>query len=99
MGKADKQLKAFIENIPDSSLTALPTNPGTLHKDTNFRLDMQGMTKKQEHNLQVQVNKGTTITSLKKVAPKTVAGPVLVKSKEPSSAADIRAELLAKMLI
>lgn len=57
------------------------------------------MTTAQEHNLQVQVNKGTSISTLKKVAPATVAGPVLVPSGSPWSAADIRAQLLAKILI
>ncbi|KAM0259449.1 hypothetical protein ACHAQJ_003344 [Trichoderma viride] len=99
MGKASKSLKAFIDEIPDSSLTGLSTSPGTIYSDTDFRLDMQGMTTAQEHNLQVQINKNTTISTLKKFAPKTVAGPVLVPSNSPSSAADIRAQLLAKVSI
>ncbi|EME38205.1 hypothetical protein DOTSEDRAFT_114070, partial [Dothistroma septosporum NZE10] len=63
MGKAKKSLEAFINGIPDSKLTGLPTTIQTLYKDTDFRLDMQG----------VQVNKGTGISTLKKTAPKTVA--------------------------
>ncbi|KAF5963800.1 hypothetical protein FBULB1_13168 [Fusarium bulbicola] len=99
MGKASKELKGFINEIPDSSLNALPSNPGTIRKTTDFRLDMQGMTTDGKHNLQVQVNNGTTISTLKKVAPKTVAGPALVPSDGSWTAADIRAELLAKILI
>lgn len=43
MGKANKDLKAFIEEIPDDSLNALPTIPGTIYSDIDFRLDMQGV--------------------------------------------------------
>lgn len=43
MGKADKALKEFIAAIPASKLQDLPTNAGTLYKDVNFRLDMQGV--------------------------------------------------------
>jgi len=57
------------------------------------------MTSAQEHNLQVQINKGTSISTLKKFAPKTVAGPVLVPSKNPWSASTIRAALKEKVLI
>jgi hypothetical protein len=42
MGKASKALKDFIDDIPDSDLEALPTTPGTIHSDIDFRLDMQG---------------------------------------------------------
>lgn len=53
----------------------------------------------QEHNLQVQVNKGTTISTLKKHAPSTVAGPVLVPSNDPWTADQIKSALLASMKI
>lgn len=43
MGKANKALEAFIKGIPDAKLTSIPTTAGTLHKDTDFRLDMQGV--------------------------------------------------------
>lgn len=43
MGKATKALKAFIDEIPDSVLEALPTTGGTIHTDDDFRLDMQGV--------------------------------------------------------
>ncbi|ETS84909.1 hypothetical protein PFICI_02934 [Pestalotiopsis fici W106-1] len=99
MGKANKSLKEFINNIPDSVLEALPTAPGKMYSDTNFRLDMQGMTTAGEHNLQVQVNNQTTISTLKKHAPKTVAGPVLVPKGNTTDAATIRASLLNELLI
>ena len=43
MGKASKALREFTNDIPDAKLSGIPTNAGTLHKDDNFRLDMQGM--------------------------------------------------------
>ena len=57
------------------------------------------MTSAQEHNLQVQVNKGTSISTLKKVAPNTVAGPVLVPSDNTWTASKIRDELKNMLLI
>lgn len=42
-GGAKKSLKMFIEDIPDSALEALPTNPGKIYYDIDFRLDMQGV--------------------------------------------------------
>jgi hypothetical protein len=99
MGKATKLLKAFINGIPDHVLIGISTNPGKIWADTDFRLDMQGMTSAQQHNLQVQINNGTTISTLKKFAPQTVAGPVLAPSDDSMTPAEIRAQLLAKMLV
>lgn len=53
----------------------------------------------QKHNLQIQANKETDISTLKKVAPKTVAGPVLVSSKEPETADAIKTKFKEAMLI
>ncbi|KAI0315671.1 hypothetical protein OF83DRAFT_1265903, partial [Amylostereum chailletii] len=66
MGRASKALEAFINSIPDAKLTGLSTGAATLYKDTDFRLDMQGMTsdKPQKFNLQVQINNGTSISTL-----------------------------------
>ena len=50
-----------------------------------------------KHNLQIQVNKGTGISTLKKTAPKTVAGPVFAASGD--SASTIRSALKGKILI
>ena len=57
------------------------------------------MTGSREHNLQIQVNRGTTITTLKKLAPKTIAGPVLVPSGDPWPPSKIRDGLRDSMLI
>jgi len=57
------------------------------------------MTSAQEHNLQIQINKGTSISTLKKFAPQTVAGPVLVPSGDPWTASKIKDELRNSMLV
>ncbi len=43
MGKASKALVAFINGIPDAKLTGISQSPHTIHQDTDFRLDMQGV--------------------------------------------------------
>jgi hypothetical protein len=43
MGKAQKALKSFIEGIPASKLEKISSGPGTLYKNSDFRLDMQGV--------------------------------------------------------
>lgn len=43
MGKANKALNTFIDNIPASKLHPLPTSAGTIYTDSDFRLDMQGV--------------------------------------------------------
>lgn len=40
-GKAESSLADTMDNIPDSKLIGLPTTETTLYSDTNFRLDMQ----------------------------------------------------------
>ncbi|KAI1177569.1 hypothetical protein F4777DRAFT_541438 [Nemania sp. FL0916] len=101
MGKANKALRAFIDGIPNSKLESLSTNPGKIHSDDDFRLDMQGMTsdKPPKHNLQIQINNETRISTLKKLAPKTVAGPVLVDPGKTPDPAKIKSDLKAKILI
>jgi hypothetical protein len=44
-GKTGKLLTAFIDEIPDSKLEALPNNAGTIYTDDDFRLDMQGVSR------------------------------------------------------
>jgi hypothetical protein len=51
-----------------------------------------------QHNLQVQINKETTVTSLKKSAPQTVATLLVLKDNPPSSAT-IRDDLIANITI
>ncbi|CAL1709018.1 unnamed protein product [Somion occarium] len=86
MGKADKAFKTFVNNIPNDKLTSLPDATQTLYRDVDFRLDMQGMTadKPPRHNLQVQINNSTTISTLKKQAPKTVSMYHASKSDTPA---------------
>ena len=43
MGKFNDLLKDFIESIPDSKLTGFSTQPGQIWKNSEFRLDMQGV--------------------------------------------------------
>ena len=54
--------------------------------------------KPKKHNLQVQINKQTTITSLKKAAPQTVAH-VEVEEDNPPSPNTIRNELIEKITV
>ncbi|TEY35181.1 hypothetical protein BOTCAL_0600g00070 [Botryotinia calthae] len=99
MSKNTKRAEDFINDIPDSKLTGFPTSEGTIHKNTDFRLNMQGMTTgdPKKHNLQVQVNK-ETVAILKKVAPKTVAS-LLVLQDDPPSAETIKKGLKASVNI
>ncbi|KAG0633584.1 hypothetical protein HOY80DRAFT_929857 [Tuber brumale] len=97
MGKGSKALRAFINDIPDSKLTGFTESAGTIHFDQDFRLDMQGKTTNGGYNLQIQINRGTTISTLKAAAPRTVAGPVIATGTE--SATVIRNSFIAKMLI
>ncbi|KAM6503280.1 hypothetical protein JOM56_000223 [Amanita muscaria] len=99
MGKAKKALIAFIDAIPESKLTGFPSSAGTIWNTTEFRLDMQGMTTKKEFNLQIQANKDASITSVKRIAPSTVAGPVLIGENEEVTAEEVRKKLHEKILI
>ncbi|KAK4118878.1 hypothetical protein N657DRAFT_637728 [Parathielavia appendiculata] len=91
MGRNKKKiLRDFIDNIPDHKLENFSDGPGTIHKDIDLRLDMQGITNNDEWNLQIQVNYGCKTTSLKPYAPDTVAGPVLVSRTAPLTPEEIR---------
>ena len=53
------------------------------------------------YNLQVQANKQSQVTSIRGVAPKTVAGPVIVELKDGKysmSAKDVRSAFTSKIL-
>jgi hypothetical protein len=95
-----KQLLAFIDNLPDDKLQGFARNaePGTMHKDANFRLDLQGMTSTHDWNLQIQVNYECNITSLRSIAPDTISGPVIVSHKAPQTPAQIRALFRDKVM-
>ncbi|KAF9651928.1 hypothetical protein BDM02DRAFT_444822 [Thelephora ganbajun] len=99
MGKATKALKEFIASIPESKLTGFPTRSGEIWSTTEFRLDMQGMTSNREFNLQIQANRQAKITSVRGLAPQTVAGPVLVGEHEAVTAEQVRQRLSNSMLI
>ncbi|KAK6834433.1 hypothetical protein PG987_009127 [Apiospora arundinis] len=84
----------FIDSIPDEKLQGFRLEPGTLHADDNFRLNMQGLTSStKEYNLQIQINFKVKITSLKIYASKTIAGPVFVaQSFVSTSEAEAKSE-------
>lgn len=42
-GGLKKVLNEFIADIPDEKLTGFPENPGTIWKNSELRLDMQGV--------------------------------------------------------
>ncbi|MCJ1470085.1 hypothetical protein MMC07_008730 [Pseudocyphellaria aurata] len=95
MGKGSDLLEAFIEKIPDSKLIDLRSKSGKIYSDNDFRLDMQGMTTGSESfNLQIQINKQTTISYMRKVSGKTVRH-VLVPIDADWTAEEVRAKLRA----
>jgi len=51
MGKFNTLLNEFIESIPDSKLTGFSEQPGLIWKNTEFRLDMQGVRMIQSNSL------------------------------------------------
>jgi len=57
------------------------------------------MTSKNEFNLQIQANKEAQITSVRRIAPKTVAGLVLIGKDETVTAAEVRKNFLNAMKI
>jgi len=83
-----KALRAFIDEIPAAKLENFPGNPRTLHKDDNFRLDLQGVTRT-AYNLQIQANNGAPNTSVRKVAPRSVAA-VLRNFTSTATVEDLR---------
>lgn len=42
MGKGTDALIEFVDEIPDEKLSGISEIPGTIYKNDNFRLDMQG---------------------------------------------------------
>ncbi|KAF8421199.1 hypothetical protein EV426DRAFT_565631 [Tirmania nivea] len=95
MGKASKALRDFIEAIPDAKINPPPKSAGTIWSDDNYRLDMQGLTsdKPPKYNLQIQINKQTNISTIKNMAPKTVA-IYLTPTENPEPPAVIRQGLI-----
>ena len=57
------------------------------------------MTSKKEFNLQIQANREAHITSVRGLAPQTVAGPVLIGEHESVTAEGVRKKLSDSILI
>lgn len=43
MGKGKDAFEAFVDEIPDDKLTGISEGSGTIYKDDDFRLDLQGV--------------------------------------------------------
>ena len=101
MVSAKKLLKSFIDEIPATRLENFPPSAASnpIYSNVHFRLDMQGMTSDGKFNLQVQVNRQTTCSTLRVAGAATVAGPVLVDPKNPSTPEDVRREFHSKSLL
>jgi hypothetical protein len=85
----------WIDDIPDSKLEG-GIGSGSIYKDANFRLDMQGLTtakdgEPQKLNIQMQANKHAPVSSIRKLAPGTVA-EVRITVMAPYTAADIKSK-------
>lgn len=99
MGKARKAFEEFVAGIPDDKLSGLSNQSQTIYKDEIFRLDMQGMTSfPHSFNLQVQINRQTKVTSLKKAAPSTVS-IVLVPDPQTMMVQNLKSVLVSNSLI
>lgn len=99
MGKGSiKLLGEFIDGIPDEKLQYFSDTPGLIYKERNFRLDMQGKTTSGGWNLQIQVNRGATTKNLRAIAPKTIAGPVIITLETYMTPDEIRQEFRAKIV-
>ncbi|KAK0620852.1 hypothetical protein B0T14DRAFT_567568 [Immersiella caudata] len=92
MGKGIKALKQFIDEILDSDLKGLPTSGGTIYI-YQWRFQAGHMTSSGEYNLQVRINRGTSISTWKKFDSVTAAGPVLVPASESWSPSRIKEKL------
>lgn len=57
------------------------------------------MTSKKEFNLQIQANRQAKVTSVRGLAPQTVAGPVLIGEHEEITAEQVRQKFVDSMKI
>lgn len=77
MGAADKFIQQWIDDIPNSKLEGGLRTSGQVHSDIDARLDAQGLVRKPDGsysiNLQLQLNRGIRISTLKKFAPVSFA--------------------------
>lgn len=100
MGMGVVGLFDFIDSIPDSRLTGDFSALGkTIYRDQNFRMDMQGMTTgSKAYNVQIQVNKGTSIKTLKGFAPKS-ATTLIIPVDAGWTPDEVRAKFKANKVI
>ncbi|KAH7183493.1 uncharacterized protein B0J16DRAFT_322232 [Fusarium flagelliforme] len=98
MRNAKKLLESFIDEIPATRLENFPPSSASnpIYSNVHFRLDMQGITSDGKFNLQVQVNKQTTCSTLKIAGAATVAGPVLVDPEDPITPEEVRKKFHSK---
>ncbi|KAJ9148452.1 hypothetical protein NKR23_g4933 [Pleurostoma richardsiae] len=108
MGKASNAIIKFIIEIPDEKLVNIsePNPAYTLWKTLDFRLDVQNRTSGDPtfYNIQVQVNKGTSISTLKKMDQKskkngTSVAKALVPTDGSWDAAAVREALLKGRIV
>ncbi|KAI9807253.1 MAG: hypothetical protein M1826_004569 [Phylliscum demangeonii] len=95
-------LRDFLDDIPDGAFDKLFTpgaQPGTLHRDRDFRLDWQRNTSDALHfNVQVQINKETEEAALKRWTRRSVT-LTLIPVENVWSADEIRAQIRANFLV
>jgi hypothetical protein len=70
-----KQIREWIDEIPDKKLDGTFVEGRPIHIDRDCRFDVQGITTDEPKmlNLQVQVNNGCERTTMAKLKPKSVA--------------------------
>ncbi|KAK9319194.1 hypothetical protein V1517DRAFT_341959 [Lipomyces orientalis] len=75
MGRASDALIDFIEGVPDGKLRGFsdPNPAYTVYQTLDFRLDVQNMTPGDPpmYNIQVQINRETSISTLKRMNQKS----------------------------
>ncbi|EEU33559.1 uncharacterized protein NECHADRAFT_89372 [Fusarium vanettenii 77-13-4] len=86
-----KVFLSFLDEIPDAKLEGFPPRGGQITLYTqkeqngqNYRLDKQGLTSDNHHNLQIQANKQAKSTSVRKQAPSTVATVQVLEGSDPA---------------
>ncbi|KAF2435294.1 hypothetical protein EJ08DRAFT_720106 [Tothia fuscella] len=100
MGVALDTLIEFIDNIPAHDLISFPPVNGTIYHDKDYRLDNQGAGEPEIYNLQIQANRQSKKTTIQRLAPRTVAGPVHLSAALAAEGADtIRADFHAAISI
>ncbi|KAK9481865.1 hypothetical protein V1527DRAFT_455585 [Lipomyces starkeyi] len=103
MGKASDAIIGFIESIPDGKLRGFsdPNPAYTVYQTLDLRLDVQNMASGDPpmYNIQVQINRETSISTLKRMNQKSKkSGTSVAKALVPADglwdAASVRQALL-----